>query len=61
MTPTESRMMNGLLLPRFDPQRSDMEPRMGVKKKPTNGDRHQIRVMCSCFTPKIMQKRINEI
>ncbi len=51
-TPMDSSSMNGLLLPRLEPQRSDMEPRMGVRKKPTRGDRHQIRVMCSWWTPE---------
>ena len=51
-TPTERRMMKGLLLPRFDLHLSEMEPRIGVQKKPTNGDKHQIRVMCLWRTPR---------
>ncbi len=39
--------MKGRLRPRLEPQRSDKEPMMGVRKKPTRGDRHHMRVMCS--------------
>ena len=52
-TPILSRMMKGLLLPRADLHLSDKLPRIGVRKKPTRGDRHQIRVMCVCDTPSI--------
>ena len=50
-TPTDRRMMNGLRRPRVDRHRSDTDPRIGVQKNPTSGDRHQIRVMCLCRTP----------
>ena len=30
---------------------SERLPRIGVRKNPTRGDRHQIRVMCRCETP----------
>jgi hypothetical protein len=51
MTPTESMMMNGLLLPNLEPHLSDSDPMIGVKKNPTSGDKHQMRLMCSCPTP----------
>ena len=51
MTPTDKRMMNGRLLPSVDLQRSETDPRIGVQKNPTNGERHQIRVMCLWRTP----------
>lgn len=46
-------IMKGLRRPRFERHLSDRDPRMGVQKNPTKGDRHQIRVMCLCKTPKI--------
>ena len=47
----ERRIMKGLLLPREDLHLSERLPRMGVRKNPTRGDRHQIRVMWDCDTP----------
>ena len=41
----DSRIMKGLLLPSVDLHLSDKLPKMGVRKNPTRGDRHQIRVM----------------
>ena len=57
-TPIDSRMMKGLLLPSGDLHLSDRLPRMGVRKNPTSGERHQMRVMCDCDTP--IFKRVGE-
>ncbi len=45
-TPMDSRIMNGLRRPRLEWQRSDKDPKIGVRKNPIRGDRHQINVMC---------------
>ena len=52
-TPIERRIMNGRLLPKLDLQRSERDPIIGVRKNPIKGDKHQIRVICSCSTPTI--------
>ena len=52
ITPTERAMMKGLRLPRFELHLSDMDPMIGARKNPINGDKHQIMVMCSCRTPE---------
>ena len=44
--------MKGRLRPKFDLHRSLSDPINGVRKKPTIGDKHQIRVMCLCSTPE---------
>ena len=44
--------MKGLLLPKLDLHRSERDPMIGVRKNPINGDKHQIRVMCSWSTPE---------
>ena len=46
-TPMERKIINGLRLPRFDRHRSERDPKIGVRKNPISGDKHQIRVMCS--------------
>ena len=43
--------MKGRLLPRADLHLSERLPRIGVRKNPTRGDKHQIRVMWLCETP----------
>ena len=50
----DRRMMKGLLRPSGDLHLSDKEPRMGVRKNPTSGDKHQIRVMWDWDTPEMM-------
>ena len=47
----ERRIMKGLRLPKLDRHRSDKEPKIGVRKNPMRGERHQIKVMCSWRTP----------
>ena len=37
---------------------SDKLPRMGVRRKPTSGDRHQISVMWDCDTPDMRHRDI---
>ena len=46
-TPIERSTMKGLLRPKLDLHLSDNDPKIGVRKKPMSGDKHQIRVMCS--------------
>ena len=46
-TPIERSTMKGLLRPKLDLHLSDSDPKIGVRKKPMSGDKHQIRVMCS--------------
>lgn len=49
--PSARMSMNGRRLPNRRLQRSLMDPRRGVTKKPTMGDSAHTRVMCSCCTP----------
>ena len=51
-TPIERSTMKGLLRPKLDLHLSDNDPKIGVRKKPMSGDKHQIRVMCSWRTPE---------
>ena len=44
--------MKGLLLPKGDLHLSERLPKMGVRKKPTSGDRHHISVICDWETPE---------
>lgn len=44
--PIENRIINGLRRPKFKRQRSLSEPKIGVKKNPTNGDKAQTSVIC---------------
>ena len=46
-TPIERSTMKGLLRPKLDLHLSDNDPKIGVRKKPMSGDKHQISVMCS--------------
>lgn len=43
--------MKGLRLPKVDLHRSLNDPRTGVKKNPTRGDKAQTKVICWCSTP----------
>ena len=47
----DRRMMKGLLLPKGDLHLSERLPKMGVRKNPTNGDKHQMSVMFDWDTP----------
>ena len=51
-TPIERSTMKGLLRPKLDLHLSDNDPKIGVRKKPMSGDKHQISVMCSWRTPE---------
>lgn len=51
--PIEKRMMNGRRRPKFMRHRSLSEPKIGVRKKPINGDRAHTSVICWCWTPML--------
>jgi len=46
MTPTDNRRINGRRRPIFSLHRSDKDPRIGHRKKPTKGDNAQTNVIC---------------
>lgn len=50
-TPIDNSIIKGLLRPKVSRQRSLIEPKIGVKKNPTSGDKAQTSVICWCSTP----------